>query len=104
MGFPSVRTIMTIEGITQETAKQIRQALESSSDPEKALSKVDNLMGTCGVEYVKHVNDNMFVLKGISYCNAGDSYDRTLLYLHDKQIFRVGNWADIVESHPYSYI
>lgn len=33
------------------------------------------------------------------YVNMGDTYDTTIYYDTDRQVFRIGSWGDFFESH-----
>jgi hypothetical protein len=54
-------------------------------------------MGTFGVEYIDRGANQRS--PSITYLNAGDSYDLTILYINGR--FRVGTWGDIVERGNY---
>ena len=67
------------------------------------LSVCDAIMGTHGVEYISHKDDNFHESLGLSYCNTGDSYASTLIYDHSKGAYRVTSWGDIVARYPDRY-
>jgi hypothetical protein len=62
------------------------------------LSIADEILGTCGVEYIPAGRNAKS--PAIEYCNAGDTYAATLMYVSGKG-YRVGCWGDIVERGNY---
>lgn len=119
MNLPSIKTLKTI---TPDRAKELRSVLEITkrSDLETLLatgkypatdaytgpcsitkiklSIADEILGTCGVEYI-YAGHNA-KSPAIEYCNTGDSYAWTLMYVSGKG-YRVGCWGDIVERGNY---
>jgi len=69
----------------------------SYDDIEYRLFEIDMLIGTHGVEYIGHLDDSMYEVKGISYCNTGDAYACTVMFDHKKHKFMLTSWGDIVE-------
>jgi hypothetical protein len=120
---PSVKTLSTI---ANERAKELRAVLEITkrSDLEALLdtgkypatqrwynscyhplefgttklSIADEILGTHGVEYIKAGHGSKS--PAIEYCNAGDPYVSTLVYVSG-QGYRVACWGDIVERGHY---
>lgn len=64
---------------------------------ELKMSMADELCETCGVEYIPHGHNDKS--PAIEYCNAGDTYTTTLLFVNGR--YRVGSWGDIVERGHY---
>jgi hypothetical protein len=95
---PSVNTISRRLNIDIQTAKKIRVEMENSTrrNYHAALEAIDELLGTHGVEG----------FNGVSYCNTGESYNTTVLYIrHNKSYgpcngFSIGSWGDLVERYP----
>ena len=96
MNTPSVKTIMTIPGVTRETAKvikrmmtcnmsqdtleeypagaaRIRECYHNPSYEDMALHIMNDLLSTHGVEGVA-----LSLYSSMSYANAGDTYARTI--------------------------
>jgi hypothetical protein len=124
MNLPSVKTLKTIAG---ERALELRKVLEITKRSEleslletgnypvthnwyrsclhpmafgtAKLSIADEIIPrSCGVEYIpagRGVNS-----PAIEYCNTGDTYANTLMYVSGKG-YRVGCWGDIVERGNY---
>lgn len=97
---PSIKTIQTIPGVTEEQAKKIRKVMigEAFFPITSRMETINALLGTHGVEFQdngKGKNSPAFL-----YCNAGDTYNWTVLYIFGKG-FRVGCWGDIVERGNY---
>lgn len=65
---------------------------------ELKMSMADELCETCGVEYIAHGKGSKS--PAIEYCNAGDTYAITLLYVQGT--YRVGCWGDYVERGNYA--
>lgn len=107
---PSIKKILTIPNVNRVQARQIRTLMERASSGEsvwsdgsnsvsRAMVKIDAILDTHGVEYQdkgEGVHSPAF-----SFCNAGDTYNWTVLYIKGKG-FRVGCWGDIVERGNYS--
>jgi len=120
---PSVKTLATI---AHERAKELRSVLELTKRSElealldsgkypvtakwywqcynpmafgtAKLSIADEILNTHGVEYIQAGHGAKS--PAIEYCNAGDTYAATLMYVAGKG-YRVGCWGDIVERGNY---
>lgn len=117
---PSVDRIESIGGIDRETAIQIRRLLDGRDDPMDyeagrkldrmcfhkpdsiylIMTVVDDLLGTCGIEGIRAEGewDNYRGDFVAQYCNNGQSYDATILYDDEREVFYVTSWADYVET------
>lgn len=117
---PSVKTLLRIPGLSREDAVRLRKVLDGRLSPqavdprierehvgaplsfrwEAKMRAADVILGTCGVEWLGYECSrwNFGAEDGFNYCNAGDTYNTTLLYIPGKG-FRVGCWGDFVESH-----
>ena len=121
---PSIKTLKSIAG---ERAGELRKVLEITKheDALKAaisgkypatdrwikacynvprmhdikLSIADEIIGTYGVEYIEAGSNSQS--PAIWYCNSGDTYTTTLLYVAGRG-YRVGCWGDIVERGNYA--
>lgn len=60
-----------------------------------ALHAIDRLLGTYGVEPLGTVD--VHDGPAFEYCNAGDTYATTLIYMRDTDTLRIGCWGDLVE-------
>lgn len=69
------------------------------------LERIDAILGTCGVEGMLldgHGEEQcsscsmVGVVADIQYCNAGDTYDTTILYHNGK--LKIGDWGSIAED------
>lgn len=127
MNIPSVKTLETIDRGTLETkeqAKLLRKVLtfqgtiyelleqfdfprttrwvkDCYHDPSLRTLKLhiaDEILGTYGVEHIDKGRNAKS--PAIDYCNTGDPYRTTLMYIHGRG-FRVGCWGDIVERGNY---
>lgn len=112
----SVKNLTTIKDVTEEDAKRIRAIWRGTiSDVRKEYPEtdsliaeyrtapgareirrviVDRLIHTCGVEYLgyhKRAGQHVY------YCNAGDTYAGTILFIGDRLV--VGCWGDLVERN-----
>jgi hypothetical protein len=123
MNLPSVKTLKTIAG---ERALELRKVLEITKRSElealletgkypitldwyrqcyhpmafgtAKLSIADEILNTHGVEYITPGSNAKS--PAIEYCNTGDTYQTTLMYVSGKG-YRVGCWGDIVELGNY---
>jgi hypothetical protein len=103
---PSIKSLMQIKDVTREDAIRIRviikgpsQLLDSSNPRgESKLQRIDRILRTYGVEYIPAGHNAKS--PGIHYCNAGDTYATTLMYVCGHG-YRVGCWGDIVERGNY---
>jgi hypothetical protein len=102
MRLPSIKTIeKSFPYLVREDVKKIRKILENYCDsPWKCLSKIDEFLETCGLEYIEDNRDSFRGNYGVLYCNAGDTYATTFLYDYDKGNYYISCWGDIVERHP----
>ena len=86
------------------TVKWIRQCFHDPSVGDKRSHALDELLGTCGVEYLfkgsdglrtdpESMNDSPIC----TYLNAGDTYATTLLRYHGR--WQVGCYGVIVEKY-----
>lgn len=120
---PSIKTLKTI---VPERARELRAVLETTKRSEveallesgkypvtdawyrqcyhplefqtTKLSIAGEIIGTYGVEYIPAGKGRRS--PAIEYCNAGDAYTATLMYVSGKG-YRVGCWGDIVERGSY---
>ncbi len=101
MNTPSVKKLMTL-GIDKTTAEKCKELMVKFHEkhwlggvrPDRTMAKLSELIGTHEVEEVKVPGAN------IMYCNQGDTYDQTILFVHGR--FRVGNWGYYAEVGCYS--
>lgn len=120
---PSVKTLVAGLGIHAEQALTIRaiwkgeidlMTLEASRkfelvscNPQDAvnlaLEAIDEIIGSCGVEYIPSKDDTSTSVYGIEYCNMGDTYSPTILFDHEKNLWKVGSWGDIVEHEQQRF-
>jgi hypothetical protein len=102
MRLPSIKTIeKSFPYLIREDVKKIRKILENyCNSPEICLSKIDEILETYGVEYIEDSRDNCRQTQGILYCNAGDTYAKTILYDYDKGNYYISCWEDIVQRNP----
>jgi hypothetical protein len=95
--YPSIKTLShAFPYLSDEQVKAIRHAMTYQS-PRKAMERIDEILGTHGVEYISRGHNAKS--PAITYCNMGDTYDTTILYVRDR--YRVGCWGDIVERGHY---
>lgn len=104
MNLPSVRTIETRLRLDRGTAKAIRREMETLRSMGNlgvvyTMRRIDKLMGTCGVEYLRGGVDD-FGNKGVEYCNSGDTYADTVLFDVAEGRFIIGSWGDLVMRNP----
>ena len=64
----------------------------------KHLERLDKILNNHGVESICE-RDDFRGDSAISYSNAGDTYDTTLLYVKGKLM--IGCWGDVVEKGNY---
>jgi len=97
---PSIGTLMWILSIDRDKAKKIREimGLKYTSIRSNAMSLIDEVLGTYGVEYIPAGHNNKS--PSITYCNTGDAYKPTVMLLDDWK-WAVGSWRDIVERGNY---
>lgn len=98
---PSVKTLTTYLGITEEKAKKIRSILTGPPLPTTRLEAIDEVLGTFGVEYIQRGRNQKS--PAIDYCNTGDPYKPTVMKVYglNGAYFTVGCWGDIVERGNY---
>lgn len=88
----SIKSLMSIKDVTREDAVKIRNAwLCHFKAP---MATVDQILKTSGIEYL---GEHKRTGKRIWYCNAGDSYGTTVLFVGEH--LRVGCWADLPERN-----
>lgn len=92
----SIKSLMQIKDVTEEDAKAIRaiwRELPSESSFDKA-NKIDAILRTYGVEFL---GQHRRTGAGVYYCNAGDTYATTVLFIGPRLV--VGCWGDLVERN-----
>lgn len=99
MNYPSIKTLMKINGVTLEQAKRIRAIMQGEHcvNGESRMERIDDVLGTYGVEYIPRGHN--LKSPAIHYCNKGGTYHWTVLKVNG--MFRVGCWGDIVERGNY---
>lgn len=88
----STKALMEIKDVTEEDAKAIRALWRTERLRNAARSGVDRILRTHGVEYL---GINKRTKAEVYYCNAGDTYATTVLFVGPH--LRVGCWGDLVE-------
>jgi hypothetical protein len=76
----------------------LRECHNKPSFHEIKMSMINEFLGTHGVEYIRAGRGTKS--PAIEYCNAGDSYAPTILFV--KGTYRVGDWGSIVERGNYA--
>ncbi len=84
---PSVKTLLATfprlgteaQGEVNYPANRIRYAMKHET-PERAMETIDGLLQTHGVEYIPQGRNQRS--PAIEYCNAGDPYATTILYVN----------------------
>lgn len=114
---PSVKRMVEYLNIDKDTAKKIKAVLtgktnlmdyksarelefQSYNPQDKltlALYAIDELLNTCGVEYIESVDDTPTYPEGVEYCNTGDTYGATLIYDHRDGQWRIADIGTIIE-------
>ena len=115
----SVKTLQTIKDVTPEDARLIRRIWKARSLAEldrilkgptlaadtyarpdgvamlrdEKMAAVDRVLNTHGVEYLGRMKRTG---AHVDYCNAGDPYATTVLFIGDR--LAVGCWGDLVEA------
>ena len=110
MRYPSIKSIerdltsrYTHEWLSPHLAARcIREAMETlpvtnHRNKPSAMQVINDLLGLNGVEYIPEGRNSRS--PAILYCNAGDPYDVTMLYVNGS--YRIGCWGDIVERGDY---
>jgi hypothetical protein len=72
-----------------------RECYNPPSKHDLLMTVLDDLLGTCGVEFIGPVN--MRSGPPVEYLNVGDSYAATLTWSRDTDSFRVECMADALE-------
>lgn len=88
----SVASLETLKDVTPELATQIRTVWHTVGKRGEARAQIDRLFQTHGVEYLGRDKRSG---EDIDYCNAGDTYSGTILFIGSRLI--VGTIGDIVE-------
>lgn len=93
-----------LDGFVRDTLPSGRPACHISHDHRAHLERIDKILGTYGVEGMildRHGNDlsgtcsESGVALDCQYCNTGDSYGLTILYVNGKLC--IGDWWSLVE-------
>lgn len=97
-----------------ETARYVRQLFSSPYNSSiwrrtVVLHALDVLIGTHGVEplYSPEQEPHGVEPPAYEYCNAGDSYDTTIIYSREHDKITIDCWGDIAENwsipEPYRW-
>lgn len=62
-----------------------------------ALTIIDAVLDTHGVEYIQSNQDTFHRAEGLSYANTGDTYGTTVIYDHSTDRWHIGDWGSFVE-------
>ena len=62
-----------------------------------ALTIIDRVLDTHGVEYIQSNQDTFHDAEGLSYANTGDTYGTTVVYDHSEGRWHIGDWGSFVE-------
>lgn len=125
---PSVDTIEQRINCDRDTAIQVRRLLDGRDDPESftkvakwvrqcanrpaeielIMAACDEVLDTCGVEAMRSPQNGWDRFWGDTvaiYCNNGQSYDPTVLYDVEREVFYItstGDWQETAErNHRY---
>lgn len=88
----SVKALCQLKDVTPELAEEIRHAWRTIPNRREAREAVDCLFRSCGVEHLGVHKRSHF---DVYYCNAGDTYAPTILFIGVRMV--VGTWGDLVE-------
>lgn len=69
------------------------------NEVELMLECLDQVLRTCGVEYIEDVEDTQRERMGISYLNTGETYTTTVVYDWRKSITILTDWGSIIENN-----
>ena len=120
---PSIDTIESVCHVDRDVAIKVRRVLDGRDDPtiypavaqwvgqcfhpprtvELKLAAVNELLDTYGTESLRSCDvwDNGYWLDTVAvYCNTGDTYNGTILYDVERDVFYAtsyGNWVETVE-------
>ncbi|MGZ7226658.1 hypothetical protein ACXWO0_09350, partial [Streptococcus pyogenes] len=84
----------TIKDVTEDLAREVRDVWKKGGPRAWRREKIDTLISTCGVEYLGYHKRSG---QHVHYCNAGDAYAGTILFIGDRLV--VGCWGDMVEKN-----
>lgn len=76
----------------EQALKKARAILKEGGRPNDVLLELDELLETHGVEYIPGIKEE------ISYLNAGDTYEPTIMYSRDENKYFISDWGTIVEN------
>lgn len=88
----SVKELCRIKDVTPELAQQIRYVWQNEPLRPEARKRVDELLGTSGVEWLGYTRKGGYE---VYYCNAGDTYATTVIFVNST--LRVGCWGDFFD-------
>jgi hypothetical protein len=87
--------VLDPEEVSEATAKWVRSCYNEPSDSEKIMSAINDVIECHGVESLSSNGDVV-----ATYCNTGDTYKPTVMYLEKECRFRIMSWGDYAEKHP----
>ena len=97
---PSVKALQrAFPTMTKARAESIRHAWKDAPTVENALDRIDDLLGTYGVETLTA----RWSRPAVYYCNMGDPYSTTLLHRVGTGTLSIECWGDILERNPNLY-
>ena len=114
MATPSRKTIrQAFPRLTDEQVEQVKYEMVRADDADywsrgkavrQAMRTIDLVLETHGVEGIPQGHNSKS--PAITYCNTGDPYMPTVMYLESQRhvsggSFHVGCWGDIVERGNY---
>ena len=118
MSCPSIKTLKTRLGVDEATARTLLDLMRGDADPaefcgrwiaqchnmpsdnELIMAAIDSVLGTFGVEAIRgrHVDNYHYDIQAC-YCNAGDTYDATILMDNETGNFHATSWGDWFEAN-----
>ena len=97
-----IEQMMDRLGLSEKQAQEIHgiwtgkrwNRFSFAREPAIAHKRINAVLGTSGVEYLgAYYRDS----SDVHYCNAGDTYRDTIIFIGDRLI--VGAWGDMIEQH-----
>lgn len=93
---PSIKSLESaFPQVERSGLLDVRKAIHSMRDPDKAMSRIDIGLENHGVECIRDRNGRTVAL----YSNSGDTYAATVLYIFETETFRLSTMGDFVETY-----
>lgn len=101
--FTAQDLVKAFRDVDQDVADEIMDIIQdvgSDRETSKAMSEIDKLIETHGVESIEGADQGRYWFNTVAlYCNTGDTYAATILYNVAEGKFELTSYGEFIETH-----